>query len=33
MNFTNLMKMLATFTDIDDNDIQVYDLSTKDILK
>ena len=33
MNFTNLMKMLAPFTDMDDNDVQVYDLSTEEGLK
>lgn len=33
MNFTNLMKMLAPFADMDDNDVQVYDLSTEEGLQ
>lgn len=33
MNFTNLIKMLAPFTDMDDNDVQVYDLNTEEGLK
>jgi len=33
MNLTNLMRMLAHFADIDDKDVQVYDLSTEEGLK
>ena len=33
MDLTNLMRMLAPFADMDDKDVQVYDLSTEEGLK
>ena len=33
MNLTNFMKMLAPYADIDEKDVQVYDLNTEEGLK